>query len=583
MILFKKVLAAVLLVLSGVMLAGEIPSKTVEAEGFGSTVAEAEKNARENAVRQAFGEVIDSVTETKNEELTESTISASSGFILSSKIIGAPKYDSENKYYIIKISAVVATEKIKDQISRFEKSSSKVDIASQLKASEDVEVQEKNALQLLNWFIGELPKTIKITDVKIELDEENSFVLKYSSSYDPSLIPELQSRAKTILLTNGYKKLESDGRTLFPREMYKFEGSIFLIPQSPEHLGWKKDEVEVYHNPNALLFWSPYFEKHPQNYYFTKKTESKFEIRVIKSDGKGKVVEKENIALLNRYVRDASDIKRCSFVPILSGIYSNSKEQRFRPIGTDKLKLPKNVISDEIIVEFAIVTTYPNKKEIRHVLRVETLDCRPVFSLQNSRRENNAACIKFFEKSYREIFKTIKPHAEYSYDRVERRGKLNITLTCDKRAAVNIIRKLGYQIEELTQASNNRDYGVRSAEGRINGRRCWSYSDFSKQLSQGIFDCLNKYSYSLVIKLKNDNSDDLQILRFEKGYSWSLSELVSSYNRYYSSSLLSRTSLEFQIYTFEPRKFTLLVDFDIPEDAKDVKSVECYIEERIKQ
>ena len=144
----KKMLVAALYMLSEILLFAAPPSKTVEAEGFGETIAVAIKNARENAVRKTFGEVVDSVAETKNEELIESTISASSGFVLSSKVIGSPKYDSANKFYVIKIQAVVATEKMKDHISRFKKSSTKIDLSSQLKASDDAEVQEKNAFKL---------------------------------------------------------------------------------------------------------------------------------------------------------------------------------------------------------------------------------------------------------------------------------------------------------------------------------------------------------------------------------------------------------------------------------------------------
>ena len=157
----KKLLMTAIM-LSGLLVFADQPSKTVEAEGIGETIEKAMKNARENAIRKAFGEVVDSVTETKNEELIESTISASSGFIVSVERIGKPQYDAENKCYTVKLRTVVATERMKDHITRFKKNKTEVDMLSQLKASDDAEIQEKNAMKVVLYLAEETPKTLRL-------------------------------------------------------------------------------------------------------------------------------------------------------------------------------------------------------------------------------------------------------------------------------------------------------------------------------------------------------------------------------------------------------------------------------------
>ena len=596
----KFILKTLLCLLPTLSVYAALPYKVVVAEGFGETIALATKNARENAVRRAFGEVVDSVTETKNEELVESTISASNGFILNAKLLNAPKYDAKNKYYIVKIKVTVATEKLKDQINRFKKSSNAVDIEAQLKASDDAEIQEKNAFKLVNWFIGELPKTIKIDDIKLSILENNQVKISFSPQNDLSKIAELQDKVKKILLTNGYKRisLEHTWSSFLEFPSNGNPGSHFMIVNTPniiKGMGWRNrlqyKDVEIYNNPEALLFYGPYNDtSHPQNYYTAPRTKAEVEIKVIKSNGQSKTIVKKEQRLLNYLSKSGSANQYCSFVPIIAGAYNYPDDTELTTGYRSNYELPLEDFDAKTTIEIAINITYPDQSTARHVLIKKSFDCTPFIAQKEGRETKSKALSKLLAKNYSEVFKMLKVQAEYKYDRFNKSGKATIEIETDKRAFFRAMRKLESQLSQLNceQVSNVEDYygtyvAAYTKVGNIGNNRDWKevfqfkLPSVPKELLR---EELKKHKYFLVITFKDKAGEILQKKEFQLGRRDFMSFDCISFPAEYRNNMRGGFLLKFVDFNVGA---IMGVNFDIPEDAKLVKVVECNVEERIAQ
>ena len=583
----KKMLAAALCMLSGILLFAAPPSKTVEAEGFGETIAVATKNARENAVRKTFGEVVDSVAETKNEELIESTISASSGFVLSSKVIGAPKYDSANKFYVIKIQAVVATEKMKDHISRFKKSSTKIDLSSQLKASDDAEAQEKNAFKLINWFVGELPRTVTVKNTAVKLNKQNKITFSYELGTSVETVKELQNKVRTVLLGNGYTRVKPTWRYDHGGPVrYKCTGSYFLIPPADcsdiDFVKNPNEVVEAYQNSNVLLFWGPYSDyKHPQNYYHAPHTTSQFEITLVTKTGERRLLAQEKISLLNAYTDDHGKANEyCSFAPIIGP--SRSGKKFFQLDRALNFQCPVEAFNDASKLEFSIISTYPDKKMQKTVLKEISLETSSIFAQQNARKNQSASLVAMLIKYHRDYHKQIQPKTEFKYERLKKAGVLKLNLSINRRGHITATRQLkqkfedlGFNIKKLEPQHTSFISSSRSFHLGWGVVGLW-YVQFDvdfDNLSSSLEKELDKYQYNVVIKFKNSKEEVLQEQKMKLPREFC--PKVSRENH---------RTIDYVCYPNSPDYiYTMDVNFDIPEDIKSVKSVECYIEERIKQ
>lgn len=593
----KKMLVMALCVLSGVLLYAAPSSKTVEAEGFGETIQIAIKNARENAVRKAFGEVVDSVTETKNEELVESTIAASSGFVLSFKVIGAPQYDAANKFYMVKVSAVVATEKMKDHISRFKKNSTSVDLSDQLKASDNAEVQEKNAITLLKWAQIELLKAIVIKDIKLGLNEEREIILNFSADFDRKLTEKIQTKAKEILLRNGYKSI---GR-LAHRHWHSisennYNGSMIAFPVSNNyndgHYELFVADFEFYNNPNALLFCGR--KTHPQNWgqHDLKKIEAKIYWTV---NGQKKLIALQDFSkdVLVTHILSYDHITAKTSMVNIIGFNTNLRGSRFLGKGwvkkiSDKLLTEKNnEVSFEIDIEHA-----DGKKESIIICK-QTLNTQEFSDQKNSLKNKDKAVTQLLVKAYRDSFKNIKIQANYSYDRFEDRGVIEYHMQMDRKGYFQQMRKLKSQLEELGYEHRKRTLSA-GYEGLLVAARTKNslgsihetsdylmYIWLGGKIKEYLSNDIKKYQYFLVMKLKDKEQNVLKEIK-SRVDNWREGAFVF-YNPWTGLNL----HLIFQVDSFkyieQPGWKMKLDDFDVPEDAKNVKSVECYIEERIKQ
>ena len=459
MILFKKVLAAVLLVLSGVMLAGEIPSKTVEAEGFGSTVAAAEKNARENAVRQAFGEVIDSVTEIKNENLVEHTISVASGFILSYKVIGTPQRDAASQLYSVKISAVVATEKLKNHVNRLKSSSVGVNIASLMQASDDVENQEKNIYKLYDWLVQEDVNSLSVSAALKCIDSENVRLDVDVKKSSPRLEQHLRPVAEKVLLANGFVRESRDG----------YKGDVRLFAD------WGGGGLAMYH-PEI----SPKFAPTACGYYADIITDNN-----------------EKISLGNGSLGGKGFNHGFSLViPISKSLtFESSEVKKFKSLRI-YLRYYVNPYRLEIWKEFLI-------KEI-------PIDGNALAAQQESFKKREQGVLDFLTNMYRESYKLYIPTAKVKkYKKDDPNVKIAINIDVDKRAYVRFARKM---ITQLTQMNlkGNCSLTIKLPSG---DERKFSFPDGCGNTSLSYFYnniIGKKYSYVLAVKFKDEKGEVLQ-------------------------------------------------------------------------
>jgi len=508
MILFKKVLAAVLLVLSGVMLAGEIPSKTVEAEGFGSTVAEAEKNARENAVRQAFGEVIDSVTEIKNENLVEHTISVASGFILSYKVIGTPQRDAASQLYSVKISAVVATEKLKNHVNRLKSSSVGVNIASLMQASDDVENQEKNIYKLYDWLVKEDVNSLSVSAALKCIDSENvQFDVDVKKS-SPRLEQHLRPVAEKVLLANGFVRERRDG----------YEGYVCLFAS---------------HNDGGLAMYHPEIKPRfaAAGYYYYADIITDNNERISLGSLSGGSLDHGVFKLIHPISK--------------SFTFKSSEVKKFKSLRIH-LNYEKDYLSSgRTWKEFLI-------KEI-------PIDGNALAAQQESFKKREQGVLDFLTNMYRESYKLYIPTAKVKkYKTGDTNVKIAINIDVDKRAYVRFARKM---ITQLTQMNLKGDCPLTielpSSESKFSFPYGCGNTSLSYLNDNIIFS--KKYSYVLAVKFKDEKGEVLQ----EKYFSIRLKSAIFECNRYgYTFSMPGTQGLEADVTFDLPEDIPLIKNIE---------------------
>ena len=490
---------------------------------------------------------------------------------------------------MIKIQAVVATEKMKDHISRFKKSSTKIDLSSQLKASDDAEVQEKNAFKLIDWFVGELPRTVTVKNAAVKLNKQNKITVSYELGTSVETVKELQNKVRTVLLGNGYTRVK-------PTWNYwnyigggpvttTCTGSYFLIPPADcsniESLKNRHEVVEVYQNSNVLLFWGPYNDhKHPQNYYHAPHTTSQFEITLVTKTGERRLLVQEGIRLLNAYTNDLGKANEsCSFAPVI-GPSRSGKKCFFQLDRALAFQCPVEDFNGATKLEFSIVSTYPDKKMQKTVLKEISLETSSMFAQQNARKNLSASLVAMLIKYHRDYHKQIQPKAEFKYERLKKAGVLKLNLSINRRGHITATRQLKQKFEDL-------GFNIKKLEPQhtaFNSRYShlgWGVAglwyvlfdvDFDN-LSSSLEKELDKYQYNVVIKFKNRKEEVLEERKIK---------LPPEFRPRVSRE--NHRTIDKVCYPNSPAYiYTMNVNFDIPEDIKSVKSVECYIEERIKQ
>lgn len=545
----------------------------VEADGVGGTLKEAMSDARRNAVRKAFGEVVDSIAELRNEKFDESTISASSGFVLSSKVVGDPKYDARNKCYTVRIRAVVSRDKLKDMILRFKKSSTAVDIASHLKTSDDAEVQEKNAMQLFLWYYSESLKALTVSDFSYSA-ETGTPVIGFTISMDRNKLNAMTRQFKNGLIANGYRKIKQQYN-----EPHCYRGSVFAFTDNDAYTNTHND---IYNNPNILLFWGPYQDRnHPQNVH-AQRPRWHYEIDFVDRQGNRNAVIKEAgedhpFFRSYRFDQGSSSYEKCSFMGLVGKNDFRFWKDRWRPTVTDhwrwswKLPPPEN-FGDVEYAEVAIVVRDANDGEKRFVLNKFRLNARNVTTQVESLADRSNSYEQIFVNIYRNIYKCLTPSATFTYNRFKKTADINVTIDMDRRKYFSVIRKFEKQFAELGISPEN-DWKAEHFNVHYAPRGIWQnccFPDPECSLTGNVGRLLAKYSYSLKIKFKDAIGDVLQ------------EETLSIPQRPVYCVIRPRCGI---LTVREPEgvSFVRSISFDVPEDLKKIKTVECYIEETVKQ
>lgn len=501
-------------------MAAEVPSKTVEAEGFGETVDAAMKNARENAVRVAFGEVVDSLSEIKNEELLESTISVSSGFILSYKIINPPKYDSANKYYTVKIEAVIATEKIKDHVNRLKKSSSEVNISALMQADDDVEKQEQNVIKFLEWWNMTIAKNLSFHDVSIQFENSGNLVLRYRLELPQQLDQHMLPIAEKVLLANGFSRTDRYGRS-----------SISF----------------GYRNGKELIYSNPDIEKRFHNYDY------QWKLSHIITTANGEKIDM-------RYFYKNQDIR--PYLLSTGGASSHYGNGYKYPASAKECK---NIKSIQIYAQYGL---FYDKYSKPFLLKEFIVNGNDLSSQKESLQNREKAIQDMLINAYRESFKFYVPTAKIiKYNKKKETAAVKISIAMDKRGYVKFARKLIKQLESLSLEGNNRLYiKLPSSQRQFKIPAGAGSTSF-----HAIYNS-KKYSYYLILKFKDEEGEILQ------EYKCKIPPYQIRWNHIYFIDYYQH-----ELRTISNFEFDIDVKFDIPEDAKLVKSIECSIEERVKQ
>ena len=597
----KKLLMTAIM-LSGLLVFANQPSKTVEAEGIGETIEKAMKNARENAIRKAFGEVVDSVTETKNEELIESTISASAGFLKEYKVISKNK---QNDAWTVKIRAIVAVERLKAHIARFKKSSTNVDIKSQMKVANDAATQEKNAMKLAQWWMREIYNTIQFSDVKIET-EKGELLLKWTVKQDEKKVENLAEEMARMLSMNGYKRVIF--KNLSGMYYGEFMGSVFATKRIPGQ------GFECYNNPNVCLFWGDRNNNHPQNFHANieishieivaqKKDNSKTPLVKIKYD------YNKELGLMSKYGDEESE--HCSLLfqlfydPTLSS--RNTHVDPDNPIdGSYYTKISSDSIKDAVSLQVNVIFTAENGKGNSETVTLTTFPLANAGQLTSNAEVQKESLAKrsqdlsnIIVKYLRDIYKCIDVKASYKYNRFKKSGELEVELSTNLREYAKWNRNFTSSLESLNINIDETRWSIFPSDKKKEGyvllwvHRRWlaNIPDHDLAVVTKTREQLKQYHYYVEIQFKDASGEVLQRVKLklssaydERGGAFRCGGFSNADNRWGRNYIVS--GIDWGEYGNEPYKSvkdSFAIDFDVPEDAQKVSTVECAIIERIEQ
>ena len=594
---WKKILAVLVLGALGVMLHAELPNRTVEAEGVGETVEKALSDARRNAVRKVFGEVIDSVTEIRNDGFEESTISASSGFIVAAERLGEPEYSEESKAYKVKIRATVATDKVKDHINRFRTGGAKIDIAGEFRAAATAEAQEKNVMEAFLRFDLEFYKTLKATDFKSAY-QDGSLVFEVGIGQDRRKFETLIGEFKRCLVENGYSRIGGPDDPVFKRS--RGGATVGFVPSPcprcyrrgfPNYSCTFREHHEIYCNPEVSIFCKDYPSPGgglmiPRNF-----GKAALELQLVGADGERFGIARNN--LIDEFI-SLSYRMTVGNADHAHGIIGKALKTRC------KLE-PKfrNVAAAELVV----LCERP-EGTIRTTLGSIPLNIGDAFSRQQSLAERGDGYAQLITRHVKEFNKSMTAKAQVKYDRNSGSILLAVDFSVDRRGFFAALRKMQDQLRHLGIHKDQRRQSalevevydndppqervrivttpIRPPTVYVNGvpRRAaaprrvepphWPQRfyipDGEGKIKGAIYRECKKLNYAFVVRFKDAAGDVLQT------YETPVTEIVPM--------RLIRGAV---VLVPTARHWDIPVPFDIPEDIGKIRDIEYVIEERVSE
>lgn len=205
---------------------------TVVADGTGTTIEEATKDAIRNAVRQVVGVLIDAETQVKNDEvIADKVIALSNGFVKKFEKVSEKK---EGGLIRVKIKAQVEKGQVTASLKAAKVITTAVDgesLAAEKMTKEEV---KKNAVALLTKEIASFPKAYQAAVVgKVQLDKtgvvaqiafgvDKEKYLKAAKSMTDVLDKAASSKSAAVLRGNaGSGQFTADPRA---RELVRLRG-----------------------------------------------------------------------------------------------------------------------------------------------------------------------------------------------------------------------------------------------------------------------------------------------------------------------------------------------------------------------
>ena len=430
---------------------------TVEADGVGETLKEAMSDARRNAVRKAFGEVVDSIAELRNEKFDESTITVSSGFIVSATRLGAPERLPEHGGYRIRIRAVVSKDKIKDHINRFRTRSAKIDVSAQLRAAKAAEDQEKNAMEMLLRFDVDFFTTLVVSDFKYSL-KNGSLFLSVDIGLDRNRFEELKNEFRRQLAACGYVRIGSTDDPLFKR--CRTGGKVGFVPESCSKCNrgysppfpmrpcarWEHNEWYCSENVGIRADGANVPRNDPRNFE-ARSGKKTIEFELVKADGSRVGIGSSNA--------DNAFLSSNWWISLYSG-----KGFRDHRLST-KCQLTAD-LRGVVAAELVVIHDRPDGRRSTTIGRIP-VNMDNIFTQAESMDERRNDYVKLISRYVREFNKTVVPKAEMKYDRFSGNVKLSVELTFDRRGFFSTLRKMESQLGQL---------GIRH---NLPVRRPWSY------------------------------------------------------------------------------------------------------------
>lgn len=473
-----------------------------------------------------------------------------------------------------------------------------VDIKSQIKAANDAETQEKNAMKLAQWWMREIYNTIQFSDVKVEA-EKGELRLKWTVKQDKQKVESLAEEMARMLSINGYKRedIKTSATTVFCRD---FKGSTFV---TKAHFEWGKNQFECYNNPNVCLFWGDKNNNHPQNFQ-THIEVGCIEIVALKKDNSKKRLTKidigDKLGLLHGYGDEESE--NCS---LLFRLYYNPSADRKNPIDKSYyMKMSAETIKDVIGLQFNAVFVAENGKGKRETVTLATFPLTNTEQLVSNAEAQAGSLAKRSQdlsnvvvKYLRDIYKCIDVNASYKYNRFKKKGELEIELSTNLPEYAKWNQNFISSLEALNIKINEKGLsGLPDSESGCTrlwiNRKWWAHiPDHDRGVLAKTSEQLKNYRYYVEVQFKDASGKMLQRKEFKlpSGYSGDNRDAsfqhgnfshANAYNDYIASGIY------WGEYAGTPKKSTegsFSIKFDVPEDAQKVSKVECAIIERNEQ
>ncbi|MDR1383563.1 MAG: hypothetical protein LBJ67_06935 [Planctomycetaceae bacterium] len=246
-------------------------TEVVEAEGIGTTIDEAKRDAIQNAIQIVVGTLVDAETRVKNEEVIENILTASNAYMETYKVKSSKRTDG---VWNVTITATVVKRAIQQRLEKGKESATSVDGAGLLAKIDTKDISEKDGMLLFAKVLRDqkfpyslMEATAKVTGepekqgdetYKISVDVTCTVNFEKYEQFRQAIEPVLEklaiSKTKEIIKTD---KVIIDGRNcIFQLPGHRLFGygheketSVFVWINTTRNSGFSNTGWNVYEVP----------------------------------------------------------------------------------------------------------------------------------------------------------------------------------------------------------------------------------------------------------------------------------------------------------------------------------------------